>query len=67
MSPGVIDGYRKSRVVSLGTPKWIGEEYFSKFSLEYDFSSVLDAHDREQTIKLLPEDITQNGPIDAVP
>lgn len=54
----------KKRVVALGTPKFIGDEYLSSFKEHYDFS-VLEAYDREQTKRLLPEDIQKNGPINA--
>ncbi|KAK4494179.1 hypothetical protein PRZ48_014477 [Zasmidium cellare] len=54
----------KRRVVALGAPKHIGEEYLSFFKKEYDFS-ILEAYSREETKKLLPEDVKKNGPIDA--
>lgn len=54
----------KKRVVALGAPKFIGDEYLSSFKDQYDFS-ILEAYDREQTKRLLPEDIQKNGPIDA--
>ena len=64
MSPSAVNGHKRPRVVCLGYPKWIGDDYLSKFKQDYGFS-VLDAHDRESTKKLLPEDIKENGPIDA--
>lgn len=54
----------KRRVVALGATKYIGDEYLSSFKEKFNFS-VLEAYDREQTKKLLPEDIEKNGPIDA--
>lgn len=55
---------RKPRVVSLGRPAFIGDDYLHTFSSLFDFS-VLEAHDRAETQKLLPLDIAKNGPIDA--
>ncbi|KAL1875493.1 hypothetical protein VTK73DRAFT_10043 [Phialemonium thermophilum] len=55
---------RKPRVVALGEPKFIGEEYLSSFRKEFDYS-VLEAYDRASTQRMLPEDIAKNGPIDA--
>lgn len=54
----------KKRVVALGAPEFIGDEYLSSFKEQYDFS-VLEAYDREQTKRLLREDIQKNGPVDA--
>lgn len=55
---------KKPRVVVLGTPKFIGDEYLSSFTSEFDYS-VLDAPDRAATLRLLPDDVARNGPIDA--
>ena len=50
-------------MVCLGTPKYAGEDYLSKFSTEFEYS-VLDASNREETISKLPELISKNGPVD---
>ena len=62
MSP--VSDNRKPRVVSLGTPKYVGDDYLAKFKEEFDFS-VLEAYNREETQRLLPESISKDGPIDA--
>ncbi|KAK4545889.1 hypothetical protein LTR36_002453 [Oleoguttula mirabilis] len=54
----------KPRVVALGEPKFVGDDYLKAFSEEFDYS-VLEAYNREQTKKLLPVDIERNGPVDA--
>jgi lactate dehydrogenase-like 2-hydroxyacid dehydrogenase len=54
----------KPRVVSLGRPAFIGQEYLDEFSKAFDFS-ILEARDRSETQQLLPLDIAKNGPIDA--
>lgn len=55
---------KKPRIVALGEPKFIGEEYLSSFRTDFDYS-VLEAYDRASTKRMLPEDIAKNGPIDA--
>lgn len=55
---------RKPRVVCLGEPKYIGEDYLTEFSKNFNYS-VLPATDRAETQAMLPEDIKKNGPIDA--
>jgi lactate dehydrogenase-like 2-hydroxyacid dehydrogenase len=55
---------RKPRVVSLGTPAFVSEEYIARFQTEFGYS-VLPATNREETQTLLPKDIEENGPIDA--
>ena len=55
---------RKPRVVCLGEPKYIGQEYLENFSKDFNYS-VLPATDRAETQALLPADIESNGPIDA--
>ncbi|KAJ5199416.1 D-isomer specific 2-hydroxyacid dehydrogenase NAD-binding [Penicillium cf. griseofulvum] len=54
---------RKPRVVSLGEPAFVGNEYLAQFKTEFDYS-VLPATNREETQTLLPKDIKENGPID---
>jgi hypothetical protein len=51
--------------VALGSTKYIGEAYMAAFREDYEFS-ILEAYDREETKKLLPQDIAENGPIDAL-
>lgn len=63
MSPSVING-KKPRVVSLGTPIYVGDDYLAEFSKEFDFS-ILDASNHAETLARLPECIKQDGPIDA--
>lgn len=63
MSPHPVER-KKPRVVALGYPKYVGEEYIKAFSTEYEFS-VLEAYDRAEAKRLLPADISRNGPIDA--
>ncbi|KAK2027524.1 putative 2-hydroxyacid dehydrogenase [Colletotrichum zoysiae] len=57
-------GSRKPRVVALGTPRYVGDDYLADFKTVFDYS-VLEATNREETIAMLPEDIKTNGPIDA--
>ncbi|KAI3556445.1 hypothetical protein CABS01_03780 [Colletotrichum abscissum] len=66
MAPARTDdlGSRKPRVVALGTPKYVGDDYLADFKTEFDYS-VLEATDRKETIAMLPEEIEKNGPIDA--
>ena len=52
------------RVVSLGEPKFVGADYLSQFSKEFNFS-VLEAYDHDETVRLLAEDVREHGPIDA--
>ena len=54
----------KPRVVALGEPVHMSKEYLAAFSQEFDYS-FLPATNRAETMKLLPEDIAKNGPIDA--
>ena len=53
----------KPRIVSLGAPKYIGDEYLASFSKSYDFD-VVEAYDHATTRRLLPQFIEKNGPID---
>ncbi|KAH8689881.1 putative 2-hydroxyacid dehydrogenase [Talaromyces proteolyticus] len=65
MSPTrIIECQRKPRVVALGTPKYVGDDYLAQFSEDFNFS-VLEAYDRKTTQALLPETIKKDGPIDA--
>lgn len=69
MSPSAIDSTpftasKKPRVVALGQPKYVGDDYLAKFSEEFDFS-VLEAYNHAETMALLPKSIKEDGPIDA--
>lgn len=54
----------KPRVVCLGEPKFVGEDYLENFQKEFRYS-VLPATNRAETKQMIPEDIKKNGPIDA--
>ncbi|KAF6808332.1 glycerate-and formate-dehydrogenase [Colletotrichum musicola] len=66
MAPTRIDdtGSRKPRVVCLGTPRYVGDDYLADFRAEFDYS-VLEATNRAETKAMLPETIAKDGPIDA--
>ncbi|KPM41018.1 hypothetical protein AK830_g5511 [Neonectria ditissima] len=65
MSPSRLDeNAKKPRVVCLGAPRYAGIEYLEAFGKQFDFE-VLDAQDRAETQKKLPELIARGGPIDA--
>lgn len=51
-------------MVSLGTPRYVGDDYLAEFSKEFDFS-VLEAYNRAETLAKLPQSIQDHGPIDA--
>ena len=55
---------KRPRVVSLGDPKFIGQDYLDEFQKEFDFD-ILDATDRKETQEKLPKLIAEHGPIDA--
>ncbi|KAF4461425.1 glycerate-and formate-dehydrogenase [Fusarium albosuccineum] len=61
MSPSRLSN--KPRVVSLGAPRFAGAEYLEAFSKDFDFE-VLDAANRQETHKKLPELISRGGPVD---
>lgn len=54
---------RKPRIVCLGEPKYVGEEYLEQFKQSFNYS-VLPATNRAETQALLPADIEKNGPVD---
>lgn len=62
MSPSRVE--KKPRVVCLGKPKFVGDDYLAKFQEEFDFT-ILEAYDHKQTKEKLPLEIKENGPIDA--
>ncbi|CAM1503325.1 Fc.00g081010.m01.CDS01 [Cosmosporella sp. VM-42] len=64
MSPSRFEETKKPRVVALGEPRYAGAEYLEKFGKQFDYE-VLDASNREETQKKLPELIKRGGPIDA--
>jgi hypothetical protein len=61
MSPGKISN--KPRVVCLGTPKFVGEDYLQDFQQDFDFE-VLDATNRKEVQEMLPPMVAER-PIDA--
>ncbi|KAF4449598.1 hypothetical protein F53441_7165 [Fusarium austroafricanum] len=58
---------RKPRVVALGKPEFISDEYIKDFQkyFDYDRNQVLDASNRQEAIEKLPLMIKEHGPIDA--
>ncbi|KAK9421265.1 putative D-isomer specific 2-hydroxyacid dehydrogenase NAD-binding domain-containing protein [Seiridium unicorne] len=64
MAVSNVSNVEKPRVVSLGEPKFIGENYLAKFQKDFRYS-VLPATNRAETQVMIPEDIKKNGPIDA--
>lgn len=54
----------KPRVVCLGKPKFVGDDFLAEFAEEFNFS-VLEAYTHQEMREKLPEDIEQHGPIDA--
>ncbi|RGP70845.1 glycerate-and formate-dehydrogenase [Fusarium longipes] len=55
---------RKPRVVSLGRPEFVGEEYTEEFRKDFDYD-ILDATNHEEALDKLPVMLQQHGPIDA--
>jgi hypothetical protein len=53
----------KPFVVSLGEPKYVGEEFLEEFKRDFDFD-VLPATNRKETQELLPQFIAKSRPID---
>ncbi|KAK7414555.1 hypothetical protein QQX98_006582 [Neonectria punicea] len=65
MSPSRLEeNAKKPRVVCLGAPKHAGTQYLEAFGKQFDFE-VLDALDRAETKKKLPELIARGGPVNA--
>lgn len=69
MSPSAISPVtpplaRKPRVVALGKPQYVGNDYLEDFAKDFDFS-VLEAYTHSETVELLPKSIKTEGPIDA--
>lgn len=62
--PAAVINGRKPRVVALGKPRYVGDDYLAHFKEEFDFS-VLEAYDHAETMAQLPEFIKRDGPIDA--
>lgn len=54
---------KKPRVVCLGEPKFVGDDFLAKFKEEFTYS-VLPATTRAEVQAMLPEDISKNGTID---
>ncbi len=61
MSPGKLSS--KPRVVALGHPKFVGEDYLQEFQKDFDFE-VLEATNRQETKDKLPAMVAER-PIDA--
>jgi len=61
MSPGKPSN--KPRVVALGNPKFVGDDYLADFSKDFDFE-VLEATNRKETQEMLPAMVAER-PIDA--
>ncbi|WAO90362.1 Hypothetical protein NCS54_00778800 [Fusarium falciforme] len=55
---------RKPRVVCLGKPKFIGDDYLEEFQKDFDYD-VLDVTNHQQALEQLPLMIAEHGPIDA--
>ncbi|EXJ83396.1 hypothetical protein A1O1_07018 [Capronia coronata CBS 617.96] len=53
----------KPRVVALGNPKYVGEDYLAEFQKDFEFE-VLEATNRAETQKMLPN-MVADRPIDA--
>lgn len=62
MSPSKVE--KRPRVVALGNPKYVGEDYLREFQKDHDFE-VLEATNREETQRLLPKCIADKGHVDA--
>ncbi|RAH42909.1 D-mandelate dehydrogenase-like dehydrogenase [Aspergillus brunneoviolaceus CBS 621.78] len=54
---------QKPRIVALGKPRYVGEDYLAEFQKDFNYS-VLEAYDRATTQRLLAESIARDGPID---
>lgn len=59
-----VKEHKKPRVVALGNPRYVGEDYIAGFRKDLDYS-VLEAYDRKTTQELLPADIATHGEISA--
>ncbi|KAF4201965.1 hypothetical protein CNMCM8927_000879 [Aspergillus lentulus] len=55
---------RRPRVLALGKPEYVGDDYLAAFSNEFDYS-VLSATNRQEVLEMLPECIRKDGPVDA--
>ncbi|KAH6888470.1 hypothetical protein B0T10DRAFT_55104 [Thelonectria olida] len=55
---------RKPRVVALGTPKFVGDDYLQDFKKDFDYA-VLDVKTHAEALEQLPLMIASHGPIDA--
>ena len=54
---------KKPKVVCLGKPEFIGDEYLNEFTKDFDFE-VLDAANRAEAKEKFPSFIASHGPID---
>ncbi|KAJ3542707.1 hypothetical protein NM208_g3951 [Fusarium decemcellulare] len=55
---------KKPRVVALGRPKFVGEDYLEEFRKDFDYD-FLDVTNHQQALERLPRMIAEHGPIDA--
>ncbi|KAK2608629.1 hypothetical protein QQS21_002858 [Conoideocrella luteorostrata] len=55
---------QKPRLVIMGSREYHIEDFVADFEKEFRFS-VLDAQDRQEALQKLPQDVAENGPIDA--
>ncbi|KAG8673153.1 hypothetical protein FPOAC1_006459 [Fusarium poae] len=62
--PSDVTMGRKPRVVSLGRPKFIGEEYIEEFQKDFDYD-ILDVTNHQEALEKLPLMLEKHGPIDA--
>ncbi|KAF4420430.1 glycerate-and formate-dehydrogenase [Fusarium acutatum] len=59
-----ISSDRKPRVVVLGKPEYISDEYIKHFKKDFDYD-VLDASNLQEALEKLPVMLQEHGPIDA--
>ncbi|KAH7131559.1 D-isomer specific 2-hydroxyacid dehydrogenase [Dactylonectria estremocensis] len=57
-------GGRRPRVVALGIPKFVGDDYLAEFKKDFDYQ-VLDVKNHQETLEQLPAIIEKHGPVDA--
>ncbi|KAK7423397.1 hypothetical protein QQZ08_009074 [Neonectria magnoliae] len=55
---------RKPRVVALGIPKFVGDDYLAEFKKDFDYAA-LDVKNHQEALEQLPAMIATHGPIDA--
>ncbi|KJK75306.1 hypothetical protein H634G_09324 [Metarhizium anisopliae BRIP 53293] len=55
---------RKPRLVIMGSREYHIQDFVADYQQEFEYS-VLDAQNRQEALTKLPQDVAQNGPIDA--